>query len=145
MKFELDYIKELAELINADNLSEICIEEGGKKIILKKECIISELEKASTSGSVIADGAAEKEEVIDNSKRTPITSPMVGTFYASPSPDKEPYVKVGDVIKAGDTVCIIEAMKLLNEIESDISGRVVEICVENGQTVEFGQTLMYVE
>ena len=70
---------------------------------------------------------------------------MVGTFYASPSPDKEPYVKVGDEIKAGETVCIIEAMKLLNEIESDISGKVVEICVENGQTIEFGQTLMYIE
>lgn len=70
---------------------------------------------------------------------------MVGTFYSASSPDAEPYVKVGDFIKPGQVVCIIEAMKLMNEIEADLSGRVVEICVENGQTIEFGQVLMYVE
>ena len=142
MKFELDYIEELAELVNKKNLSEICIEDGGKKIVMKKEnsLQITPQQKAKAENVVI-----NEEKILVSDKRTPITSPMVGTFYASPSPDKEPYVSVGDEIKAGDTVCIIEAMKLLNEIETDISGRVVEICVENGQTIEFGQTLMYVE
>lgn len=144
MKFELDYIKELAELINTDNLSEICIEECGKKIILKKEYAISEIAGKSKIEQVNAKKSDENEQLTSQEKRIPITSPMVGTFYASPSPDKEPYVRVGDEIKAGQTVCIIEAMKLLNEIESDISGKIVEICVENGQTIEFGQTLMYI-
>ena len=70
---------------------------------------------------------------------------MVGTFYAASSPDAAPFVEVGDVIAEGQTVCVIEAMKLMNEIESDVSGRIVEICVQNAQPVEFGQVLMYVE
>jgi acetyl-CoA carboxylase biotin carboxyl carrier protein len=73
-----------------------------------------------------------------------IKSPMVGTFYRSPAPDEAPFVSVGDRIPIGHTVCIIEAMKLMNEIESELAGQVVEILVENGQPVEFGQTLMYV-
>ena len=70
---------------------------------------------------------------------------MVGTFYTSSSPGAAPFVEVGNIVSEGQVVCIIEAMKLMNEIESDISGKIVEICVQNGQTVEFGQTLMYVE
>ena len=70
---------------------------------------------------------------------------MVGTFYAAPSPDAAPFVQVGDTIKEGDTVCIVEAMKLMNQIDAEVSGKIVEICVENGQPVEFGQVLMYVE
>lgn len=70
---------------------------------------------------------------------------MVGTFYKSPSPDADPFVKVGSEVKQGDVVCIVEAMKMMNEIESEVSGKVVEICVEDGQPVEFGQVLMYVE
>ncbi|MBR1461057.1 acetyl-CoA carboxylase biotin carboxyl carrier protein, partial [bacterium] len=76
---------------------------------------------------------------------TPITSPMIGTFYMAPSPDAEPFVKVGQPVNQGDVVCIIEAMKMMNEIKSEISGKVVEVCVEDGQPVEFGQVLMYVE
>ena len=70
---------------------------------------------------------------------------MVGTFYKSPSPDAAPFVTVGSTIKQGDVVCIVEAMKMMNEIESEVSGKVVEICVEDGQPVEFGQVLLYVE
>ena len=74
---------------------------------------------------------------------TPLTSPMVGTFYRAPSPD--PFVKVGDTVKKGQVVCIIEAMKLLNEVEADMDGTVKEVCVENGQPVEFGQSLFIIE
>jgi acetyl-CoA carboxylase biotin carboxyl carrier protein len=70
---------------------------------------------------------------------------MVGTFYMAPSPDAEPFVSVGKTVKQGDVVCIIEAMKMMNEIKAEIAGNVVEICVEDGQPVEFGQVLMYVE
>ena len=76
---------------------------------------------------------------------TPLTSPMVGTFYRAPSPGAEPFVKVGDTVKKGQVVCIIEAMKLLNEVEADTDGVVKEVCVENGQPVEFGQSLFNIE
>ena len=74
-----------------------------------------------------------------------ITSPIIGTFYAAPSPDKAPFVKVGDTVNAGDVVCIIESMKLMNELNSDFSGKVAEIYVNNGEAVEFGQKLMRIE
>ncbi len=74
-----------------------------------------------------------------------VTSPIVGTFYAAPSPDKPPFVKVGDTINAGDVVCIIESMKLMNEINCEFSGRVAEIYVNNGEPVEFGQKIMRIE
>ncbi|MDY6786086.1 MAG: acetyl-CoA carboxylase biotin carboxyl carrier protein [Cyanobacteriota bacterium] len=78
-------------------------------------------------------------------KGVEISSPMVGTFYRSPAPDEPPFVEIGDRIRTTQTVCIIEAMKLMNEIESEVSGQVLEILVENGQPVEFGQTLMRVK
>jgi acetyl-CoA carboxylase biotin carboxyl carrier protein len=74
-----------------------------------------------------------------------ITSPMVGTFYRAPAPDADPYVEVGDKVEVGQTVCIIEAMKLMNEIESEYRGRVVKVLVENAQPVEFGQKLFLIE
>ena len=86
-----------------------------------------------------------KEEEKIEKKGTPILSPMVGTFYNSPAPNEKPFVEVGDTVATGQVICIIEAMKLMNEIEAEISGRIVEICVEDGQPVEFGQVLMYVE
>lgn len=76
---------------------------------------------------------------------TPLTSPMVGTFYRAPSPGADPFVKVGDTVKKGQVVRIIEAMKLLNEVEADMDGTVKEVCVENGQPVEFGQSLFIIE
>ncbi len=78
----------------------------------------------------------------DDKKWVNITSPMVGTFYRAPAPDEEPFVNVGDRITKGDTVCIIEAMKLMNEIEGEINGQIMEISVQNGEPVEFGQVLM---
>lgn len=70
---------------------------------------------------------------------------MVGTFYSAPSPDAKPFVEVGQTVSQGDVVCIVEAMKLMNEIEAEVSGKIVEICVKDGQPVEFGQVLMYIE
>ncbi len=76
---------------------------------------------------------------------TPITSPMVGTFYRAPAPDAEPYVSAGDEVEPGQTVCIIEAMKLMNEIQSEVRGKIVKVLVENAQPVEFGQALFLVQ
>lgn len=81
---------------------------------------------------------------VDDKKWVDITSPMVGTFYSAPAPNEDPFVTVGDRITKGDTVCIIEAMKLMNEIEGEVTGQVMEIAVQNGEPVEFGQVLMRV-
>lgn len=90
-----------------------------------------------------AQGAAP--ETPSNDRTVAITSPMVGTYYRAPAPDADPYVETGDRIEVGQTVCIVEAMKLMNEIESDVKGRIVEILVQNAQPVEFGQKLFLVE
>ena len=86
-----------------------------------------------------------EQEDLDEEKYFLIKSPMVGTFYSRSSPEKEPYVKVGDVIKKGNSLCIIEAMKLMNEIESECDGEIVEVCIEDEQMVEYGQILFKIK
>lgn len=142
-----NYIKELAELLNENSLTEISVKEGDKEIVIKKE---KEVVVGASSGVVTASipapsGAEAFVCTPIEKKGKPVTSPMVGTFYKAASPDSKPFVELGSVVASGDTVCIIEAMKLMNEIETDVAGKVVEICIEDGQAVEFGQVLMYVE
>jgi acetyl-CoA carboxylase biotin carboxyl carrier protein len=88
--------------------------------------------------NVASEKVVQQEEVEGNQ----ITSPIVGTFYRKPSPDKDPFIKVGDLVQEGDVLCIIEAMKMMNEIKSDFSGKVVSINVEDGQPVEYGQHII---
>lgn len=144
--FEKSYIQELADLLNQNGLTELSLKENDKEIVLKKEKEVV----AGAMPSVVSAQVANSPDTfvctpVETKKGKPITSPMVGTFYKSPSPDSKPFVSVGSIVEEGQVVCIIEAMKLMNEIESDISGKVVEICVEDAQPVEFGQVLMYVE
>ena len=94
--------------------------------------------------SDIIDEPIQNEQVSDSVNLVEVKAPLVGTFYSSPKPDSPPFVNVGDKIKKGDTICIIEAMKIFNEIESDASGTVMEICVENGNPVEFDQVIIKV-
>lgn len=147
--FEKDYIKELAELLNDNGLTEISLKNGEKEIVIKKEkeVIASAMPSAGViSASIPASSGADAFVCTPIEKKgRPITSPMVGTFYKASSPDAKPFVELGSAVKEGQVVCIIEAMKLMNEIEADATGKVVEICVEDGQPVEFGQVLMYVE
>lgn len=145
---EKKYIQELAELLKENELTEISVKNGEKEIILKKEKeVVASAGGASVvTASLPAPSGAEAFVCTPIEKKgKPITSPMVGTFYKAPAPDAKPFVEVGSVVSDGTVVCIIEAMKLMNEIESDVSGKVVEICVDDGQPVEFGQVLMYVE
>ena len=88
---------------------------------------------------------AQATEAAKPDRSVAITSPMVGTFYRAPAPDADPYVEVGDMVEVGQTVCIVEAMKLMNEIEAEARGRVVQILVENSHPVEFGQKLFLIE
>lgn len=150
MKFETDYIEKLAKIISETGLTEISLEDGEQAITLRKDVIVSaapQVVAAAPSAPASAPSAqpAASAPATPAKKGTPITSPMVGTFYKSPSPDAAPFVSVGDTVKNGDVVCIVEAMKMMNEIKAEVAGKVLEICVEDGQPVEFGQVLMYVE
>ena len=153
MKFETDYIEKLAKIIKEQDLSEISLEDGEQAITIRKDVIVSSapavaistpaVQPVSAPASAPIEAPSEAKE--EKKSGTPITSPMVGTFYMAPSPDSAPFVSVGGSVKQGDVVCIIEAMKMMNEIKSEVAGKVVEVCVEDGQHVEFGQVLMYVE
>lgn len=150
MKFETDYIEKLAKIIADTGLTEISLEDGEQAITLRKDVVVAPVSPVVSTPSAVpaaapASAPAQVQEAAPVKKGTPITSPMVGTFYKSPSPDADPFVTVGQSISKGDVVCIVEAMKMMNEIESEVSGKVVEICVEDGQPVEFGQVLMYIE
>ena len=151
MNFEVEYIEKLAKLIDEKSLSEIILEDGEQAITIKREynqtvvqTPVTPVVQAPVAAPAQAAPAASTENT-SAPKGKPITSPMVGAFYAAPSPGAKPFVKVGDVISAGQVVCIVEAMKLMNEIESEVSGKVTQICVEDGQSVEYGQVLMYIE
>ena len=151
----LKEIKEIIALMNENNLNEIEIERDGLKLKLKKsaggELVIGTAPthyaveslpapKAVPVAIPTASGAA------DASKNTKdIKSPMVGTFYRAPSPEAEPFVEVGQTVEIGQVVCIVEAMKLMNEIKSEVRGKVTEVAVQNAEPVEFGQTLFIVE
>ena len=152
MKFETEYIEKLAKVLAETGLTEISLEDGEQAITLRKDVIVSAAPQvvAAPVAPAAAQAPAAQAPSTDApaapaKKGTPITSPMVGTFYKSPSPDAAPFVAVGDSVKVGDVVCIVEAMKMMNEIKSEVAGKVLEICVEDGQPVEFGQVLMYVE
>jgi acetyl-CoA carboxylase biotin carboxyl carrier protein len=92
-----------------------------------------------------ADSKTQEAEAKPTANLVPIKSPMVGTFYRAPAPDADPYVEESSTVSVGQTVCIVEAMKLMNEIESEVTGRIAKILVENAQPVEYGQTLFLVE
>lgn len=143
MKFDIEYVEKLAKVLNDASLTEISLEDGEQAITLRKD-VIGAI-PAAVSAPVQQAALPQAQPAEPQKKGKPLTSPMVGTFYSAPSPDAEPFVKVGQTIKEGDVVCIVEAMKLMNEIESELSGKIVEICVSDGQPVEFGQVLMYIE
>ena len=148
MKFDIEYVEKLAKVLADNSLTEISLEDGEQAITLRKESIVAPVAAIASPAAqpeaapAPAQQAAPQAEV---KKGKPLTSPMVGTFYSAPSPDAKPFVEVGSTIAQGDVVCIVEAMKLMNEIESECAGKVVEICVKDGQPVEFGQVLMYIE
>lgn len=148
MKFDIEYVDKLAKILAENSLTEISLEDGEQAITIRKEVVTGTPVVAAAPAVAQAPAVqpaaapAAKEEV---KRGKPLTSPMVGTFYKSPSPDAKPFVEVGQSVNQGDVVCIVEAMKLMNEIESEFSGKIVEICVEDGQPVEFGQVLMYIE
>ena len=149
----LKEIKEIIALMNENDLAEIEIERDGLKLKLKKNT----LEAAVQSGQPVSyslhsiPSPKTNQQPVQPAAETPtrsgaeIKSPMVGTFYRAPSPEAAPFVEIGQTVEVGQVVCIVEAMKLMNEIKSEVRGKVTEISVDNAEPVEFGQTLFVVE
>ncbi len=154
MNFDLEYIEKLVKMVSDSELTELTLEEKESAIVIRKEkevvqaqTIVPQTIAAPVSAPVAqsAPVQAVEEKKEDTPKGTAITSPMVGTFYMASSPGAKPFVEVGSTVSTGQVVCIIEAMKLMNEIEAEVSGKVTQICVKDGEAVEYGQVLMYVE
>ena len=152
LSVDFDDLKELIQIFEASGLSEIEIEEGGRRMRLQKQAAapplalpVSNPAPQSIHAPMHADTAAPgAERPVDDPDLKTIDSPMVGTFYAAPAPGEEPFVDVGDEVDENQTVCIVEAMKLMNEVVAKFAGIVEKVLVENGQPVEFGQPLYHV-
>lgn len=140
---ELDEIKQLMDLLKDSDITEFQIERDGAKLKIKRERFLSSFEAAPPAKPEAP--AEAKTETEETHTHTTITSPIVGIFHRSPAPEAPPYVEVGTSVKKGQVLCIVEAMKLMNEIESDIDGVVSKILVENGQPVEYGEPLFLIE
>tara|TARA_B100000941_G_C28371820_1_gene482552 strand:+ start:185 stop:625 length:441 start_codon:yes stop_codon:yes gene_type:complete len=141
-------IKTLIEMLEASNLNEIEVCQGEESVRISKS---SGEVKVLQDSNIGINNESKSINKIDNNqieneiKGNQVTSPIVGTFYRKPSPDKEPFVKVGDIVNKGDVLCIIEAMKMMNEIKSEFDGKISSIEVDDGQPVEFGQTIIVIE
>jgi acetyl-CoA carboxylase biotin carboxyl carrier protein len=147
-------IKDLIDFLSASGLEEVNIETEELKIKIKRSSDAQVIEKTVSAAPAVQAApvqadlapAAETPAAAPNSNNyVEIKSPMIGTFYTSSSPDTSEFVSIGDIVGVGETVCVIEAMKLFNEIESEISGTIVKILVENAQPVEFDQPLFLVD
>ena len=147
---DIKKIKKLITLVETSDISSLSVEEDQLKIEIKKESPNQVIQTTATPMPIEKSAPIQSEppktEVVTEtpSNLKEIKSPMVGTFYVSPNPESSAFVSVGSSIKDGQIVCIIEAMKLFNEIEAEISGKIEKVCVNNGDAIEFGQTLFLV-
>ncbi|HXX64973.1 MAG TPA: acetyl-CoA carboxylase biotin carboxyl carrier protein [Bacteroidota bacterium] len=154
---DLNYVKKLVKLLSESAVDEIEIEEEGKKIRVAKNSHPSAVFQvpgaSAVPGAFVQPATAPSAPTAESIPAAPIPahthheikSPIVGTFYRSPAPDAAPFIQVGSMIQPGSVLCIVEAMKLMNEIEADVAGKIVKIMVENGQPVEYDQVLFLVD
>ena len=146
MKLDLEQLRELIRLLDESNLTEIEVEQDDDRIRVRRDpaAVVGAVSQPVATGVTIgATPAAEAAPAREDGVY--LTSPFVGTFYRSPSPDGDPFVDVGDEIVPGQVLCIVEAMKLMNEIEAEATGTIVEVLVENGKPVEYGDRLFRIE
>jgi acetyl-CoA carboxylase biotin carboxyl carrier protein len=151
-------LQELLKTISQTNIGELVLKTDDFELVIRKEAPVvlaappaiapvavpKAVTEVSPTIAILPATEATPPPALDK-KWIAVTSPMVGTFYSAPAPDESPFVEVGERIRSGQIVCIIEAMKLMNEIESEIGGQVVEIVVKNGDPVEYGQTLLWID
>ena len=146
---DYDKIKELIEAVSKSNLTRFEVEEGGLKISMRtdkdsKNIVVAASQTAAATVAEPMVQTAAVPQVEETASSMVVKSPLVGTFYCAPNVDAKPYVQVGDVVKKGQVLGIVEAMKLMNEIESEFEGEIKEILVENEQMVEYGQPLFVI-
>ena len=142
----LEEIKSLIDIISESDVTEIELEDEESKIKIKRGYQEVEFTPVETQRHIQApQNPTNDQSDEEDTNKEKIVAPMVGTFYRAPSPDADPFVKVGDVVNPGETLCIIEAMKLMNEIEVETRGKIVEILVDNADAVEYGQPLFIIE
>ena len=141
---DLRKIKKLIEMLQESDLNEIEVKEGEESVRINRKKgdveIPQQIVAPQVQSKEIVESVGEPEENLSF-----IQSPMVGTFYRSPAPGKPPFVEIGQRVKKGDTICIIEAMKMMNQVKSEFDGKIVDIKVENGQPVEFNESLVSIE
>jgi acetyl-CoA carboxylase biotin carboxyl carrier protein len=150
---KIDEIRELIQLMKENRIGEIDIESEGERLRLKALQPAGPAGPAALGSAAVpmipalpaALPAAGREAAVEPETGEPINSPIVGIFYSAPGPDKPPFVQPGDEVEEGTVVCIIEAMKVMNEIKAEMRGKVRAVCVENGQPVEYGQKLFFVD
>lgn len=151
MKIDLKTIKELAENVGRYNLNEVALESDGVKLVLKKEKLnVQPATEMLIPQQMVAQPQPVVEKkvaipVVENDNYEYITAPMVGTFYKSSAPGNPAFVEVGQEVNSGDTLCIIEAMKLMNEVKATKNAKIVKVLVENGQVVKKGDKLFAIE
>ncbi len=151
---DIEFMESLIRMLDESSLDNLEIRRGGTRIRLSKSPGGNTVASVSSTNSAAPDAALAPSEQEPpppppaesaSANLVDIASPMVGTFYRAPSPEAAPYVEVGHTVAAGDVLCVIEAMKLMNELECEASGRIVEICVDNAEPVDFGQVLFRVD
>ncbi|MFZ3072141.1 MAG: acetyl-CoA carboxylase biotin carboxyl carrier protein [Thermodesulfobacteriota bacterium] len=136
-------LKNIYKFLKTTDIVELELEDSRGKVKIKRLGASGEIIEARPHVFAVAPAPPAKEEKKSNVKT--ITSPMVGTFYRSPSPETPPFAEIGSVVKPGQVVCIIEAMKIMNEVESEAGGKIISVLVEDGQPVEYGEPLFHVE
>lgn len=136
---ELDQLQQIIQLLKAEGLTEITVCEGDQRITVKQDLSGAAVRPPSPPVLVEPDRPAEGAE--DSEDALTLTAPLVGTFYRRPAPDAEPFVSPGDIVSPGDTLCLIEAMKVMNEINAEEAGRVRRVLADDGEAVEYGQPL----
>ena len=142
---DLRKIKKLIEMLQDSDLTEIEVHEGEESVRIARGSIQSVEANPSLIVSTSPNLPSEKTEIPVSESGSVIKSPIVGTFYRKPAPDKPPFIEVGSHINAGDVVCIVEAMKMMNEIKSEFTGKVSTINIEDGEPVEFDQSLIVID
>lgn len=144
---ELDDLKELIKFLKNTDITEVLIESEGTKVRLKREHLLgqAELKPVAQPEQEAAKPPATQAEEDESNRLMTITAPLVGTFYRSSTPEAAPFVEVGDRVKKGQVICIIEAMKLMNEIEAEADGIVARVLVDNSHPVEYGEPLFLLE
>ncbi|MCE5344124.1 MAG: acetyl-CoA carboxylase biotin carboxyl carrier protein [Eubacteriales bacterium] len=138
----IEEIKALAEVLKKFELTVLEYAQGDTRIRLERACACPAMPAQSVPGESVVLVRPSAEEKNDFNNMCEVKSPMVGVFYAAPSPEAKPFVKVGDMVEKGQIVCLIEAMKLMNDITAPVSGRIVDICAQDGAVLEYGQTIL---